>query len=336
MIKHIKNFTNKIKESKNILIISHIGPDGDTLGSMLALKQIILKNASDKNIETLVIGKVPDIYSFLPGIKDCKTPRSIYLLKSYDVAITVDCASIDRLGDAFEHYKKAKCRINIDHHITNDNFADINIILPHSSSTGEIIYEIADYFDVKIDFDMATNLYTAILTDTGGFRFENTGPKTFEIAAKLLKEGIKPDEIFKKCFESKPIQMVKLAAHAIDNAVFCENNKIAYTLISREMMKNFDATDDHLDGISEAMRQIDSVEVAMIFKETLKGTTKVSFRSNGVDVCKIAEFFGGGGHKLAAGCTIEKNLNDAQNEIVPIVKKQIKNAENSKNTKIYT
>ncbi|MFA6990186.1 MAG: bifunctional oligoribonuclease/PAP phosphatase NrnA, partial [Candidatus Gastranaerophilaceae bacterium] len=220
MIKHIKNVVNIIKQSKNILIISHIGPDGDTLGSMLALKQIILKNNPDKNIEAIVVGKVPDIYSFLPGIKECKTSRSIYLLKSYDAAITVDCASIDRLGDALDLYKQAKYKINIDHHITNDNFGEINIIVPHAAATGEIIYEIADYFDAKIDNDMATNLYTAILTDTGGFRFENTSPKTFEIAAILLKNGVKPDEIFKKCFESKPIQMVKLAAHAINNAVF--------------------------------------------------------------------------------------------------------------------
>jgi phosphoesterase RecJ-like protein len=335
MIKHIKNFASTIKQAKNILIISHIGPDGDTLGSMLALKQIILSQHSDKNIETLVIGKVPEIYSFLPGIKETKTPHNIYLLKSYDVAITVDCASIDRLGDALELYKNSKYRINIDHHVTNDGFGDINIINANAASAGEIIYEIAEYFDVKIDFDMAQNLYTSILTDTGGFRFENTSPKTFKIAAALLKAGVRPDDIYKKCFESKPIQMVRLAAYVINNAVFCEDNKIAYSLVSRETMKNFDATDEHIDGISEALRQISTIEAALIFKETAKGYTKVSFRSNGIDVCKIAEFFGGGGHKLAAGCTIEKNLNDAKNEVLPILKKQIKNAENSKNIQIY-
>jgi len=266
---------------------------------------------------------VPDMYSFLPGINSAKNPGNNQLYDRYDLAIAVDCASIERVGDALELYRNAKVTANIDHHISNNGFADINIIDTEASSTGEVIYSIAKFLNTSLTKDIAVNLFTAILTDTGGFKFENTRPETFEIAAELTRAGAVSGYIFKKCYESKPLAMVKLQAHCIDQAVLEEDNKIAYTFVSRKMLDDFKASDDHTDGISEALRQINTVEVAMVFKETAKGDTKVSFRSNRIDVCQIARFFGGGGHKLASGCTIQKNLTDSLNEVLPIVKKQI-------------
>lgn len=319
----IDKLINAIKKSKSLIILAHIGPDGDTLGSMLALKEIIAQSGFINKIDTVIVGKKPDIYSFLPDINGVKNPGDKDLYKNYDLSIAVDCGSIDRLGDSVDLFRNAKTTVNIDHHFGNPKFADINWIEPSASSCGQILYKIIDYLGINLTKNIATNIYTAILTDTGGFKFENTLPETFEICAKLVEAGANPTYIYKKCYESKPLPMIKLLAKAIDKTVFIDNDRISYTSVSRELMESLKATDDHVDGISETLRQISTVEIAIVFKETMKGDTKVSFRSNGINVSEIARFFGGGGHKLAAGCTIEKNIPDAINEIIPIVKKQL-------------
>jgi len=311
-----------IKKAKNIVILSHIGPDGDTLGSMLAMNEILKKYNIEK-VDLIISGKIPDIYKFLPGIEQTKNPNNNDLYQSYDLAIAVDCASLDRLGDSVDLFRNAKMTVNIDHHISSIKFADINIINPVAAATGQILYDIIKSLEINITRDIATSLYTAILTDTGGFKFENTKPETLEICAELIRAGADAIYIYQECLEFKPLAMVRLQARAMDLAIITDNNKIAYTSVTRKLLEDFNATDDHVDGISKALREINTVEVALVFKETAKGDTKISFRSKRVNVCEIAKFFGGGGHKLAAGCTIQKNLADTINEVLPIVKKQI-------------
>jgi len=312
-----------IEKAKNVVILSHVGPDGDTLGSMLAMNEMLQKYNNIKKIDLIISGKIPDIYRFLPRIEQTKNPNNNELYQSYDLAIAVDCASLDRLGDSFDLFKHAKATVNIDHHISSIKFADINIINPDASATGQILYDIIKSLNINITKNIATDLYTAILTDTGGFRFENTKPETLEICADLIRAGADAVHIYQECLELKPLAMVRLQARAIDNAVITDDNKIAYASITRKFLESFNATDDHVDGISKSLREINTVEVAIVFKETTKGDTKISFRSKNVDVCEIAKFFGGGGHKLAAGCTIQKNIADTINEVLPIVKKQI-------------
>ncbi|MFH0701931.1 MAG: bifunctional oligoribonuclease/PAP phosphatase NrnA [bacterium] len=319
----INKLIKAIINSKNIILLSHVGPDADTLGSMLGLKEILTQLGTVEKIDIIAGGKIPDIYKFLPDINLVKNSNNENLYQSYDLAITVDCGSLDRLGDSLELFRNAKLTANIDHHISNTRFANINWIEPQASACGQILYKLIKPLKVNLTKNIATNFYTAILTDTGGFKFENTKPETLETCAELIRAGANPEYIYKECYESKPLSMVKLQAKAIDQAVFLYDNKIAYTLISRGLIESLNATDDYVDGISEALRQINTVEVALVFKETPKGDTKVSFRSNRINICEIARFFGGGGHKLAAGCTIEKNLMDSVNEILPILKKQI-------------
>lgn len=319
----IQKIVKTIKSAKNIVIIHHVAPDGDCLASSLALREMISQIDSVEKVDTVITGKVPDIYKFLPGIELLNKVSDPSVYKSYELAITVDCASKDRLGDATELFNKAKKTINIDHHISDDGFADIDWIEPNAAATGEVLYSLINHLNVKLTKNMAVNLYTAILTDTGGFKFENTKAKTLKICSELLEAGANPVEIYKECYESKPLAMVMLHARAVDMAVSLENNKIMYTKITRKLLEELNANDDHIDGITEELRQIISVEVAIVFKETLKGTTKVSFRSNGLDVCEIASFFGGGGHKLASGCLIEKNVDDAAKDVLLTVQKQI-------------
>ncbi|MDD3149251.1 MAG: bifunctional oligoribonuclease/PAP phosphatase NrnA [Candidatus Gastranaerophilales bacterium] len=313
-----------VKNSNNIVILSHVGPDGDTLGSMFAMKQIIEQFDHIKKIDTVIISRKPEIYNFLPGIDFVKFAGSEELYSTYDLAIALDVADIERLAEARELFKNARKTINIDHHVTNNAYGDINYIIHEAAATGEIIYSLIEPFKVNLTQDIAINLYTAILTDTGGFKFENTTPNVFEIAAKLIEYGANPKEIYKNCYENKPLEMVKIQAWAVANSVFVENNQIAYSLITRKDLKDFNASDDYLDGISETLRQVNTVKVAMVLKETTKGDTKISFRSNSFDVGNIAGFFGGGGHKLAAGCIIHKNLNESLNEILPLIQKELK------------
>lgn len=323
-----------IKKTQTVAIISHLGPDGDTLGSMLGLKFILKQFSHIKKTDCIILGKIPEVYEFLPGAKSVKTAFDESLLDKYDLAISVDCAAEDRLAEALCIFKKAKFSINIDHHKTNKGFGSLNIIDPKASSVGEILLDIIEKLGCELTKEIATCLYVSILTDTGGFKFENTTSKTFLACAKLLDAKIKPDEIYKKCYEQKPLNMILLQAFAINNAKFEENDKISYTIISRKTIDDFGSQDSYTDGVSEALRQSKQTEIAMVLKENTNGDTKISLRSKGIDISKIAGFFGGGGHKLAAGCIIEKSPEDALQEILPIAKKQLKNyeEEHKKNT----
>lgn len=322
-----KNFYQQINKAENIIIVSHVNPDGDTLGSMLALSRIIKKNFS-KETTNVIIGRIPETYSFLNCEKYCTLNSDVDKTKIYDLAIACDVAAKDRMVDMQEIYFKAKVTVNIDHHVTNNGYGNINIIDPDASSAGEVVYGLAKNLDLKIDKEIAEFLYTAILTDTGGFRFENTSPKVFNYAAELVEYGANPTSIYRKCYESKPKAMALLNAYAIQTAVFKENDKIAYTIITKEDMKNFNAKGDYTEGISEALRQINSTEVAMLLKEAENQTTKVSLRSKKIDVAKIAETFNGGGHHFAAGCTIQKPPKIAAEKLLDLVKKSL-NEENN-------
>jgi len=313
----------KIKQAKSIVIFHHVAPDGDGLGSSLALREMILQLPEINRLDTVITGKIPDIYKFLPGAEHLKKLGDNDLYRTYDLAIALDCACKDRMGDAVELFNKARNSINIDHHISDDGFADVDWIDPDASATGEVLYDLIEALGAKLNNNIATCLYTAILTDTGGFKFKNTKAKTFKICSELLEAGADPVKIYNKCYESKPMPMVRLHATAISNAVFLENNEIVYTKITRKLLDELNATDDHIDGITETLRQVDSVKVSLIFKETTRGTTKVSFRSNSIDVCEIASFFGGGGHKLAAGCLLEKNIDETINDVMTTVRKQV-------------
>lgn len=313
---------NAIKNANNIIIFSHVNPDGDTLGSMIGLSKLIEINFN-KITTNVIIGKTPETYAFLPSISNCISNQFIDKTVVYDLAIAVDVAAKDRMSDMHEIYFNAKNTANVDHHITNNNYGNVNIVKGEASSAGEVVYEIAKDLNWKFNKEIAELLYIAILTDTGGFRFENTSPKVLTYAAELIEMGLNPTQIYRQCYESKPKAMALLNAYAIQNAVFKENDKIAYTIITKEDMKNFNAKNDYTEGISEALRQINSTEVAILLKELPNQMTKVSLRSKKVNVAKIAEAFDGGGHHYAAGCTIQKPPKIAVEKLLELVKKSL-------------
>lgn len=312
------NFDNNIdyiiKSSKKILIISHINPDGDTLGSMSGLYSLIKENYK-KECDTLV-DNLPSTYAFLPKIGSAKFYNSIDKSLVYDLVITVDVAAIDRMDEVKVFFDKAAVTLNIDHHATNNAYANYNIVVPEASSTGEVIVAMAEKLGWKLNYDAALALYTAILTDTGSFKFSNTSTKTFETVAKLLDFGVKPHDVYKQCFESYPKNFFLFQNYCLNKAVFLRNDKVAYTTVYKKDVEKFAVGPDCTEGLTEKLRAIASTEIAFIAKEIAPNITKFSMRSKSVDVSAICSEFGGGGHKFAAGCVIKSSVKTAVEKVL--------------------
>ena len=313
-------FYNFIKESKNILIVSHVNPDGDTLGSMCALRNVI-KSELKKNADMLVLGRIPKNYEFIPSISLAKHVDEYDKSLVYDLVVAVDVAAVDRMVNAKILFDKAKHTVNIDHHKTNNNYAELNFVEPNASSAGEVLFNVLKLMNLKIDIETATSLYTAILTDTGGFRFENTSAKVFEMVSELVELGANPAQIYKNCYESKTKNLVMFQNYCLNKAVFCDNDTIAYTTVYKKDLEKFSGKDDFTEGIAEALRAIISTQVAFVVKEVESRSCKVSMRSKSIDVSAICEVFGGGGHKFAAGCTIKSNVEDSIAKLLNEIRK---------------
>lgn len=312
-------FENLVKDAKHILIMSHVNPDGDTLGSMCAMYNAILTRYK-KKAEMLVPSAIPGIYNFLPQINEAKMISNYDKSREYDLIITVDVAALDRVLDAQILFAKAKHTVNFDHHKTNINFGEVNFVEPLACSCGEVVFKVFEKLNWEINKDTAECLYTAILTDTGGFRFENTNPASLEIASKLVKIGVVPKEIYNNCYESKTKAVVMFQNYAVANAQFSDDEEIAYSIILRKDIEKFGVKDSATDGIAETLRSIISTQIAFVIKEIDSKTCKVSMRSKKIDVSKVCEVFGGGGHKYAAGCTIKFPIKEAVKQLLQEVK----------------
>ncbi len=316
-----KQLDISIKNSKNILLVSHINPDGDTLGSMCAMYHIIKDNYK-KNAQMLLVSKLPSTYEFLPKIQEAKHIDQMDLSREYDLVINLDVASIDRCADAEILFNKAKNTINIDHHETNNSYANINIIEPFASATGEVLFNLCNKLNWKISKETALCLYAAILTDTGGFKFSNTSAITMKIAGELISYGLNPSEIYQKCYESNSKNMILFQSYCINKAKFLDNDKIAYAIVYKKDLEKYNYNgEDFTDGLTEKLRAIKTTEIAFIVKELNPSTSKVSMRSKKIDITPVCTHFGGGGHKLAAGAVIKAKATDAVKLILAEIEK---------------
>lgn len=309
-----------IKEANKILIVSHINPDGDALGSTSSLYTTIYDNFK-KKADMLIVGHLPNCYKFLPNIQNAKLEFNDSMV--YDLVITLDVAALDRLSTAKILFEKAKKTVNIDHHKTNNNYGDYSIVFGGASSTGEVLLEIYNDLEWKISLESAIGLYTAILTDTGGFRYENTSEKVFQSAAQLVKIGINPNEIYKNCYELKSKNFVMFQNYCVNKAQFEMENKIAYTTVYKKDLEKFHAEEDFTEGLVETLRAIETTDVAFIAKEIDSKTTKISMRSKKTDVAEICGVYGGGGHTFAAGCTLKTNIDGAIKRILKTVQEKM-------------
>ena len=314
------NLDSIIKDSKKILLLSHVNPDGDTLGSMCALYSMIYKRFKIK-ADMNVVSNIPYNYKFLPNVNLAERYFDPSLV--YDLAITLDVASIERIRDSETLFNKAKIKVNIDHHKTNSGFGDYNLINDKASSTGEVLFKYFKEHNWEIDKDTAICLYTAIMTDTGNFRFENTSSSVFKAAAELVDAGANPNLLYKYCYETKSKNLVLFQNYCVNKAIFEHNNKIVYTTVYKKDLEKFSAGDDYTDGIAETLRAIETTEISFVVKEVDFKTTKVSMRSKHIDCAKICSTFGGGGHTFAAGCTMKHGMKESIQKLLSEIKREI-------------
>ncbi|NLM74880.1 MAG: bifunctional oligoribonuclease/PAP phosphatase NrnA [Clostridiaceae bacterium] len=316
MVDKLAAIAEYLKNARNIVILPHINVDGDALGASVALALALKKMG--KSAEVLIEEDVPGTLDFLPGLELVKKSSS----KKYDVALNIDNGDISRLGKREQYYNDAETKLSIDHHSTNKVEADVSYVDTKSAATGEIIYDlIAKYLKTGIDKDIALCLYTAIVTDTGCFRYTNTTWKTLRIGSELLKYDIDFAVVIKKAFETISLAKLELIKKTIDSLRLFENGKIAVTYLTKKDIMELPANIDDFEGLVNIGRNLEGVEVSIFLREEKEGHFRGSLRSNNyADVSAIAENFNGGGHKRAAGLSIDGEL---ENVIMSVVEATI-------------
>jgi len=302
--KQINLAIEQMLNSKNIYIVSHVQPDGDNLGSILSLGQAL----KSKNLDVFMLksDEIPNDFMFLPGIEYMMDYDGLGYV---DVLIVLDSGDENRIGKNKEILGKANLVINIDHHISNTYFGDINIVDKDASSTGELVFEIIKSMGIEISKEIGTCLYTAISSDTGSFMYDNTSARTHEIAAELLKSNIDKSYININLYQNRSLERTKLFITALNSLELYYNDKVAIVAITQELLEKSNATMEDTEGIVSFLREISPVEVAIILKEFHGENIKVSMRSKKyVDVAKISSYFSGGGHVRAAGFTVNSTV----------------------------
>ncbi len=297
-----------------ITVIGHTNPDGDTLGSTLALGLGLQKMG--KKVTMLNIDGVPEIYRFLPESDRIVIPEATHFLNR--VVVCVDCSDPKRAGDeVIPWLARAGTVINIDHHISNEFFGTVNLVDSEAASAGLIIMELLKELGVMIDPDIATCLYVSLVTDTGSFRYSNTSPRAHQAAAELLSTGLDQDVVNRELYEEVPLTSLRLIQAGLDNLQLSPCGKVAWMTFNRQVMESLNAKDEHLEGVVNYAKSIKGVEVGILFRESGEQLIKISFRSKStVNVSDLAAKFGGGGHVRAAGCRYRVPLAEAVENVV--------------------
>ena len=320
---------NKVMQKyNNFLITSHINLDGDGIGSELAF-YLILKKLNKKAI-ILNQDRLPKIYDFLPGSDKVHYLNNNRIKpKSIDVGIVLDCSNIKRIGRTYEIFKDIKTIINIDHHKSNENYGNLNYLDCSVSSVGEIIYELITFIDINLlDEKISTCLFTAIMTDTGSFRYSNVNSKTFGVASHLTRHRIKSHLIANNIYNRNTYPGLKLLGEALLTLETNKSNYVSWLTITRKMLNDTNANDEDVEGIIDVATTLNNVEISILFRETKDNKIKVSFRSKGnFDVNKFAGKFKGGGHPNAAGCLCLGKLDEIKEKILSELFKEIKSCE---------
>lgn len=306
-----------IELSETILVLGHKSPDGDAIGSGLAVYNVLLNMGKKVDI---IMEDVPRIFDFLPNVNMIKDTSKV---DEYDLVIVVDCSTQERIGQDNNYFENAKYTLNIDHHISNTEYANYNYVSKKSPACCEYLVEIFDYFGVEITKEVAECLMVGILTDTGGFQYSYVGEKTYNFASRV-SNLIDIPMIYKKVLSTRTMPqflLTKIAMSRIE--LFCDN-KVAFTYLMKADFDNANAESGDHEGIVDIGRSIEGVYVSIFVRE-VDGKFRVSLRSNGqVDVNEVALVFEGGGHRESAGCEVEIELNELKNKLINIISEKVK------------
>ena len=318
----LENISEKINNSKSILLLTHEHPDGDAMGSTLGMYNALKK--LEKNVVACI--PIPDkAFSFLPGYGELLTGSELPKASDFDLVIALDASDLSRLNEAQDLFDAIETSICIDHHITNQNYADINYINAVASSTCENLMVILASMGIAINKEIGECLYTGILTDTGGFRY-SCKSETMEMVATIMETGVNTAKIYRTVFDVTTLNRTKLVGRCIDRMELLENGKIAFTVMTLKDLEELNLEESDSEGIVNLGRNIDTAEVSIFAKEREDGSYKISLRSNDfVDISIVASKFGGGGHVRASGFESAMPLEQIKQVIIDEVKKQFDN-----------
>lgn len=313
----IKDIIKAINEGQSFLITSHVRLDGDALGSELAL-YLMLRDLGKKAV-VYNQDSTPEHYRFLPASQNIV--HELGAVKQYEAAFILDCSELSRIGDQTEKFGKIKKLINIDHHVSNGGFCEIKLIDAQASSTGELIFRLMKGMGITMTKDICTNLYAAILTDTGGFRYSNTHKDALRAAGELVEKGADPQWISENIYESDPPAKLKLLAKTLETLSLDMKMKAGSLVVTREMLQEAGASIDYTDGFVDIPRAVQGIEISVLYTQMASNGFKLSLRSKGqVNVEKLAKKFGGGGHVNAAACRIEGDIESIKFKIMQAIK----------------
>ncbi len=311
---------HELKNSQNILLATHANPDGDAVGSLIAMGLCL--DSLNKGITMYNESPIPAVYRFLPSVD--RVVSTIEKKAIFDTAIVLDCGDAERIGEAAQSICQLPIIINIDHHATNTGFGNFRLIDTTACATAEIIYRIIKALGASITKDIAVCLYTGILTDTGSFRFSNTNRAAFTICDEMVDRGVNPYHIAQRVYGTYSLGRIKLLNLALDSIEISRNGKLSLMTLTREMLNETGTQPEDADGLINYARRIEDVKVAVLIQENPNGggaknnssQYHVSLRSDGsVDVATIASAFGGGGHESASGFNTESTLTKIKSRI---------------------
>ncbi len=307
-----------IDQAGKIVILGHVNPDGDCVGSCLAVYNYIKEWDSSRAV-TVRLERVPSKFSYLSGFDAIETEVGE---ETYDLCICLDSSDEERLGDFKSCFDRSAKTICIDHHITNRGYAQENVIDGHASSACEVVYGQLD--ESRISKHVAECIYTGIIHDTGVFKYSNTSRKTMEIAGKMMEKGIDFGTIIDGSFYKKTYMQSQILGRALLESITFLDGRCIFSVVRKKDMDFYCVDKSDLDGIVDQLRVIDGIECAIFLYETGIHQFKVSLRSNSiVDVSRIAAYFGGGGHVRAAGCTMSGSVHDVVNNLSAHIAEQL-------------
>ena len=308
-----KQIKKLIYESNSILLLTHESPDGDAIGSVLAFYHYLI--SINKSVD-MVILDIPKVFDFLSSINRVVDNTD----KSYDLGIVLDCASKERIGQKEDLFSRCKNTICIDHHISNTNYCDVNLVEGNISSCCQVVYYLFKEWNVPVSKEIGESLISGVLTDTNGFGINNVDKNTYNLAAEILDLGVNIHNIYNKVLCKKTMSQYELMRIAMDRLEFLHDKKIAVTYILKSDFDKVGAIQGEHEGIVDIGRNVEGVEVSIFLRED-NGFT-VSLRSTGtVDVSKIASSIGGGGHFMASGAKLYGTLEETKETIINEIKK---------------
>lgn len=309
----------EIEKAETIIILTHESPDGDAVGSSLAMKLMLEKMGKFADV---IIPEYSRLYNFLPSIDQVKKESEI---KNYDLAISVDCATFKRMAGN-EYFKNAKKTIVIDHHGSNEMYGDLNFVNPVSPACCEVLAGMFGYYELDITKEIGTCIMTGIITDTGGFQYSGINPETFEFTAELIRKGVDIPDIYKRTLKTKTKANFELTRKVLDRMELLEDGKVTFSYINSQDEEEVGAEPGDHEGLVEIGRDIEGVEVAIFLRQKdEENAYKISLRSvNYVNVSDICLLFGGGGHPRAAGALVQGNIEQVKEKIMKEVKKALK------------